>query len=35
METTELEMELEVLDEGRADHEELNTCCSAGSSGRT
>lgn len=35
METTELEMELEVLDEGRADHEELNSCCGGGNSGRT
>lgn len=35
METTEQEMELEVLDEGRADHDELNSCCATGNSGRT
>lgn len=35
MEMTQQEMELEVLDEGRADHEELNTCCTGGSSNRT
>ncbi|WP_083764845.1 geopeptide [Geotalea uraniireducens] len=35
MKTTQKKMELEVLDEGRANHEELNTCCSAGNSNRT
>ena len=34
METNEQEMELEVLDEGRANNEELNTCCTGGNSGR-
>lgn len=28
-------MELEILDEGRADYDELNTCCATGNSNRT
>ncbi len=35
METTEQEMELEVLDEGRSDQEEVNACCSSGGANRT
>lgn len=35
MEMTQQDMELEVLDEGCADHEEVNGCCATGSSNRT